>query len=217
MKFFIVTYTGKPLGESGENCGTEYTFESACIVCGTGAKIHGHLKTKKISKIKKGLFQTVDGDNLISENLYSKLRKKKIQIDNLNKVIDSQNNKLPFYHLYSNYCFPKAIVTKGLLVENQCQTCKRNGYFNSIIIGNLERGIPTKVIPLKMVYGKLNLVFLNQSDFFNSWEHMGLSNRNPSGNTVIRYARPLLIVSERFKIALEEENIDNVKFDAITI
>ncbi len=217
MEYFVITYTGKPIGESGESCSTEYILDEACETCGTGAKLSGSLKTKKLNKTKKNFFQTVDGDYLISEELHIKLVEKGIKIGYLDKVVDFKNNQLTFYHLYTELSFPKTTNFSGLIIDSQCETCKRNGYFNDVIIGDLEKNIPTKIIPLELNYSDLNLDLKKQSDFFNSWEHMGLSNREAKGNLVVRYARPMLIVSERLKIVLEEERLENLKFDVIKI
>jgi hypothetical protein len=216
MNYFVVTYTGKPIGESGESCSTDYILDGACKSCGTGAKLSGFLKTKKLNRVKKDFFQTVDGDYLISAKLNTKLVEKGFRIGNLNKVVDSKKNELSFYHLYTELDFPKTTNFNGLIIEGQCETCQRNGYFNDVEIGNLENNIPTRVIPIELIYSDLKLDFKNQSDIFNSWEHMGMSNREATGNLVIRYARPLLIVSEQLKFVLEEW-LSNLKFDPIKI
>ena len=81
MKFFVITYSGGTPGESGEPCGTEYTFENACEVCGTGAELLNSLKVKGILKTKKEFFSTLDGDYIISKTLYSSIRDKFQDLD----------------------------------------------------------------------------------------------------------------------------------------
>lgn len=215
MKYYIITYTGKPIGESGEICDTNYNLERACKTCGTGATIIGSLRTKRLGSVKKNFFQTIDGDTLISEKLYKIFNKKCVKIGGLKKVLDINGNELPFYHLYTDFFLPKATMKMGLILENQCKTCERNGFFNDVIIGNLEKNIDTIVAPIMLTYTNLKFDFLNQSDIFNTWEHMGLSCLETKGRNERRFARPLLIVSERLRSLMVEEKIGGIKYEDV--
>jgi len=217
MKYFIIGYNKAPIGESGESCNSKYDFQNACTVCGTGAELIGKLRTKGLSKVTNDFFVTLDSDYIISENLYDKLVNKKIKIGNLLNVLDYKNNNLPFYHLYTNIYFPIAIKKSGLIIEDQCPICKRNGYFNKVIIGDIEKKIPTQIFPIDLHYSLSDMDFLNHSDIFFTWECMGLSNKVVQGNKVERYARPLLIVSEKIKNAFEEYKVKGVVFEPIII
>lgn len=217
MRFFILQYTGKPIGESGESCKSKYNFSYACKTCGTGARLEGRLHAKGIKKVNKDFFQTLDGDNIISENLYKDLIKKKINVGTLENLIDYRNRKLQFLNLHTELYFPKAVKNKGLIVENQCPDCNKNGFFNDIIVGDIEKKIATKISPLELTYINVSEGFLNQSDIFNTWEHMGLSNLKADGKFVVRFARPLLIVSEKFKALFENKKIKEIRFLEIKI
>src|SRR5690606_36175901 len=118
MKYFIYSYIDKPLAESGENCGTMYNLDEACPICGTGAQIKDRLMVRGFMKIKKDIFQTIDGDNIISEKLYLKLTKANIDIGNLNRVVDLSFGELPYFHLTSLFFLPKASIFKGLITED---------------------------------------------------------------------------------------------------
>lgn len=217
MDFFVLRYVNRPIGESGESCNSKYDFKDACQICGTGARLIGQLRTKTLSNVKKHFFGTLDGDYLISTMLYDKLVHAGIKLGDLKKVVDSRNNDLPLFHLYSDYYFPKAISHDGLIKEKQCPVCKRNGYFDKAIIGDIKKNIPTQLFSSALFYSKIEDEFLSQSDVFFSWECMGLSNLTEHGNLIIRYARPLLIVSENFKKSFFENDIKNIEFEAITI
>jgi hypothetical protein len=217
MNYFVLTYTGKPIGESGECCGTKYDFTHACKVCGTGAKVKGNLKTKKIKNVKKDFFQTLDGDNIISEKLYHLIKENDIKIDNHKNVVDCRNNTLPYYHFFTDYYLPKAQETKGLIKENECPYCKQNGFFNDIVIGNIENNYSTKICPVILIYLEDNLKILEKSDLINTWEHMGLSNKNKENNLIIRYARPLQIISEKLKKTFIHLKVKDLKFEKIEI
>jgi len=215
MKYFILNYIKGALGESGECCKNNYDFENACEVCGTGAKLIGKLRTKGLSKIKKDFFETLDGDIIISKRLYEELVKEKIRLNDIKNIVDFKNRDLPFFHLSSLLTLPPVTEKEGLVTEGQCSSCKRNGYFNKAIIGNKERNIPTQVFTIGLHYSKINANFLELGDFFHTWECIGLSNRIAYGNYVIRYARPLLIVNERLKTALQKLKISGLDFEQI--
>lgn len=217
MNYYIIGYNKAPIGESGESCNSKYDFQNACSVCGTGAELVGKLHTKGLTKVKNDFFITLDTDYIISENLYNKLVNRKIKLGILQNVLDLKNNSLPFYHLNTNIYFPKSNKKNGLIIEDQCGICKRNGHFNKVIIGDIEKKIPTEIYPIDLQYSISDLSFLNNSEIFYTWECMGLSNKEVLENNVERYARPLLIVSENIKSAFEEFKLKGVVFEPILI
>jgi len=218
MKYFVIIYTAKPKGESGETCISTYNLDNACKRCGTGARLIDNLISKGLSSIKTHFFATLSGDFLISNELYKFLIDKGIKLKSLKKVVDSKRKETTFYHLYTEISFPKSLPSsEGLVTERQCQVCKRNGYFNDVKIGDYKKGIPTVIVPLKLIYQGINKDFLESSERFNTWEHFGLSNLKAEGMKVVRYARPMLIVSERIKLAFEEYKVKDAKFAEIIL
>ena len=218
MKYYVIEYHAKPKGESGESCKSIYNLEDACKNCGTGAKLLGNLTSKGLTKINTDFFQTLDWDFLISEQLYKFLRSKGVQITNLKKVLDSKKNELQFYHLYTEATFPRSLPSsEGLVTERQCPVCKSNGYFADAKIGDATKGISTVIAPLRLKYQGISKEFLASSELFNTWEHLGLSNIKAEGTKVIRYARPMLIVSESIKHAFEEYGVKNAVFEEVLI
>lgn len=217
-KYYILEFRFNYVGDSGEEVYNNYDIKSACQNCGTGAILTGKLYVKGISKTKKEIFYTLAGDTIITESLYHTLLLNNIKLGVLQKVIDKRGIILPFYHLYTKLSFPKSLPkSKGLIIEDQCTICKQNGYFNDAIIGDLEKNIPTYIVPLELYYDKIDEDFLSKSDFFNTWEHMGLSNIKAEGNKVVGYARPMLIISEKFKLVLEDLKIKGLEFSEIKI
>ncbi len=215
MGYFILTYINKSIGKSGENCGTNYDLPPACAVCGTFAQVTGNLKVKFPKIISKDLFQTIDGDYIISEMLYQQAEFKNINMEGLKKTMDDNGDILPYYHLRGIKSLPQAKLTKGLLIENQCSTCKRNGYFNELIMGKIENGRPTVVKPVKLTYNDQVFIDMQDYDILNTWEHMGLSNLVNNGNMKIRYARPLLVVSQKLKNFLEQYGLQDLIFEPL--
>lgn len=218
MKFYVIDYVAKSKGESGESCKSTYDLNGSCEHCGTPLKLIAPLITKGLSKINCDFFATLDGDFLISEVLYRLLSDKGVRVQGLRKVVDSRKREIPYYHLYAKLNFPKSLLTsEGLVTERQCPVCKRNGYFCDAKIGDHKKGIPTVITPLKLMYKGINQDFLGSSDLFHTWEHLGISNLKAEGIKVIRYARPMLIVSERIKIAFEEYGVKDAKFEEVII
>jgi hypothetical protein len=217
MKYFLLEYNAKPVGESGESCRTVYNLEDACKNCGTGAKTVRNLVTKGLTKVDKDFFQTLDWDFIISEALYKFMLSRSLQI-RLDRVLDIKKNELQFYHLYTEANFPKSLPSsEGLITERQCTVCRRNGYFVDAKIGDITKGIPTVITPLRLKYKGLDYEFLKSSELFNTWEHFGVSNISAEGTNVIRYARPWLIVSERMKKYFEEFGVENAVFEEVII
>jgi hypothetical protein len=218
MKFYLIDYIEKPKGYSGERCNSTYDLSEACRNCGTGAKLIGNLITKGITAVKLHFFATISDDFLISEELYKFLLSNDIEISNLKKVLDSRKNELPFYFFYAETNFPRFLPSsEGLIIERQCPACKRNGYFSDAKIGDVKKGIPTVITPLRLKYQGISKEFLASSELFNTWEHLGLSNLKAEGTKVIRYARPMLIVSERIKKTFEEYGVKNAVFEEVLI
>jgi hypothetical protein len=218
MKYYVLTSKSASKGESGESVGSQYDLRGACKNCGTGAGLLGALHSKGLRDVKSDLFYTLDGDLLISKNLYSNFLNEGVVLNQIVEVFENGEVQLPFYHIDPKISFPKrSQQSQGLKVESQCPICKQNGYFNDVVMGDLEKGIPTHVKPLEFHYEGIDENLLKQSDIFHTWEHMGLSNLKAEGNKVIRYARPLLIVSEKFKRVIESFKIKKIFFSEIIL
>jgi len=211
MDYYIFSYLSKPTGESGETYGTIYDIKGACNSCGTGAKVKDVLKVK-LKQTNKDLFETVDGDFLLSQALYDRIIEASLDLEPLTKVSSQKEKDLPYYHLKTGRILPPATIISGLKIEGQCPFCMRDGYFHDVIIGDPEKDIPTEAVPLIIKYPKGTMDDYGLSDFFFSWECLGLSGKYNNG---IRYARPLLIVSEKLKLVLENADIKDVEFSKV--
>ncbi len=217
MKYYIISYKKRPLGESGESCKSDYDLSNACADCGTGAKLTGNIRVKGFSNIKKNFFETLDGDYIISAKLYNLIQENFIDFE-LRQVIDSKNNYLDFYHFKGDAILPRFKKgSSGFVIEGQCQTCKRNGYFTDAEIGNLEKNIPTVIHPYTLRYDKLDFENYKSDLILNTWECFGLSNRVATEKYEIRYARPLTIVNERIKDLFERKKLKDIEYEQIVI
>lgn len=216
MEFYILTISSKPTGESGESCASKYALSTACPNCGTGALLEGNLITKRLKNIKS-FKETLDGDKIISEAVFTAMNMNGIKLAApLKNIVDTRGNALPSYHLTSTIYLPAAYESEGLIIEDQCPICKRNGYFNKILLGDLGKKTPTKVFPVGLKYQKRDACLLNECELINTYECMGLSSKGTAGG-IIRYARPLQLVSSRIKELFESFDSKNLKFEKIEI
>jgi hypothetical protein len=218
MKFYILEFNSAHKGDSGEEIKNNYDLTNACKNCGTGAQLNGPLFTNGLKNVTSDIFYTLAWDIIISEKLYQKLNNNGVEIGKLKKVVDKKNIFLNFYHLDSQFSFPKSLsISTGFTLEGQCPICKKNGYFNEVKIGNPDLGVPTIITPIKLYYGKIEKDFLLKSDIFKTWEHTGLSNLKKEGNKVVRYARPMYIISEKLVQLLLSLKIKGLEFNQIFI
>lgn len=215
MRFYLVTYQARPIGISGEPCGTTFNFTDACEVCGTGARVYDKLAIKNLGKSTPDFFQTLTDDFILSDKLYIAYKNEDMNPKLLKRVINIRKEELPFYHIMNETHLPKAKKINGLIVEDQCSVCKRNGYFNDIIMGDFSKGKPSKALPVQFYYSQNDFLTIGEADVTFSWECIGLSNRNLTEKKSIRYARPILVVSERFKLFLEKHKINKLKFEIV--
>lgn len=216
MDFFTITCLGARKGNSGESCKSNYDLNSACKRCGTGARLLPPLHVAGIGKVKEDLFATLDGDIIISEGLHSKLHSANIKIEDCLPVVDRFLKPLPFYHLTSRLTFPRSLDTsEGFEIEDQCPECRRDGFYNKVTLGALSNEVSTFVSPLILRYGFIPERFLAQSDVFCSWECLGSSNLSVVGNKAVRFARPIIIVSEKFRTVLQNIKQKKISFDRV--
>lgn len=214
MNYYILSYRGGKHGESGEPCGTEYSFDNACHACGAGAEVKGSLKVRGIAKAKNDLFETKNNDVLISKSLYERVKIKLAEFE-LAQVVDTRNQPLDFYHLFTNKTLPKFKKSStGYVTEGQCSFCHRDGYFNDVTVGDALVGTPAIVKPVILRYEYEDVNKLSNALILKSWECVGLSNKVKHGNRVIGFARPwMLVVREVLKGMLEDERIRHIHFE----
>lgn len=212
MKYFILCYREAPVGDSHDSK-LEYDFTNACHECGTGARLVGNLKLIGINKLKKDFFETYMGDYVLSERLLNFLKTKNIISEELKNVCNSKNMEQPYYHLYTNVTLPPAIKKEGLATDDQCPICKRNGFFSKLSKQNGK----TTVLPSGIVYSTSQISKMGSHHFFLTWECFGYSNPVAHGNNEVGFARPLIVVSECFKNAIEDFKVKGVEFKLIEV
>jgi len=101
--------------------------------------------------------------------------------------------------------------------ENQGHDCKRNGYFNHAVIGDIKKNIPTIISPLNFIYKKCDFESIANSMVIKTWECAGLSNKIAKDNIVNRYARPWIIINQQIRDLFEQEKISNIEYETVLI
>lgn len=198
MNYYLLDYRGALIGKSGESIGSEYTLTNACSECGTGAKYIGNFKFKSDSK-NKNFYVTLDGDYIISDEIYNALLQADCKIE-FAETETKRGEKLPYWHMTSEVEFPSVDFSPSLRVEPlwQCPVCKKNGWIGS----NLRENGKTHILPFLFSYKEVSQQLLNKSDVFVTWECFGKSSIKVEGIFGIGFARPILIVSEKVKNVL---------------
>jgi hypothetical protein len=136
-----------------------------------------------------------------------------LKLGDLKNVIDAKNTLLPYYHLNNTLILPEAISKNGLVIEEQCPICKRNGYYYKLTkVNDRNTSIPTGI-----TYSSKQIDNMENYDFFFTWECFGLSYLVASSSNIVGFARPLLIVSEKFKNILEKLKVKGLEFEPVTV
>lgn len=222
MKFYLLFNTVKETGYSGEGAGGQYNMETGCKNCGTACKLIGNLPINAV-KLKRDFIQTLDRDYLISDKLFSALNSVDVKIGRLLHILNSKSREeLPYYHFNPQFTFPEMLPeSEGIKTDDQCPVCKRNGFYDYRIYPKDDNGEiiveQIKDVPRKYIYNIPDKTILEKSDIFFTWEHFGPSNLIASGNKVVGFARPRLIVSERVKSVFEKCSVKNTLFEEIFI
>ncbi len=217
MKYYILHYYYvAPKGDSGETLGQVLDLSNACPTCGTGTKLVGGLLVTGLNNVKKDFFATEAQDYLISKKLYDIFQNANILFET-SQVVNKKGEFLDFYHLKSNYTFPKMLPqSKGFKIGllNQCKNCKRDNYLGDLVWDSKKKA--NMIVPFQLSFEVEDKRFLDQSDIFQTWEYWGKSTMKfLRGNPM--FGRPSLIVNERIKQIFEEQKIKNAFFDEVII
>ncbi len=188
---------------SGPAAGTQYDLGAACSVCGTGARQIGPLGVKAKRALEKlDIFLTLDRDVLLSARVGQELQRESAKA--LGSVTDANGRPLPVLQLLAQDTLPRfSSRTTGVLREDPCPSCDRNGHFGDV--GQ----------PYRLVYeGVPEAIWEN--DVVATWECFGVSAlRSPFSDSVI--ALPVHVISRRFFDMLHGAGVRPIEFQPIEI
>ena len=187
----------------GPRFGTKYDLSASCSNCGSGAIPLGprFLKLKRIPK--RQIFQTLDGEILVSDDVASALRTVGTRF--LAEVHDvSSGESLPFWELRSEQTLPSfSEATTGFEKERSCLNCSRDGYFE----------IPH--VPLRLTFSN-RVLNLPDMHVVSTYERFGNSKlRTPFEQSV--FARPLFLVSDEIRSVMNDMHLKDVFFEDVSI
>jgi hypothetical protein len=126
--------TRDPKGFGGPTYDTTYDLASACLKCGTGAIQTSSLILKRSEIPPKGdIFRSFDGDILISEKLSGVIKENRVSGIELRKTLSHKDEMaLPWLQINAQKEMPPmASTTTGIIRENPCNECNRDGYFHA--------------------------------------------------------------------------------------
>jgi hypothetical protein len=122
-----------PKGFGGPKHGTRFDMRSACGRCGTGATQASPLMVRAAELPKTGdVVQTLDNDLLIPHRVVDVLRGSQVAGIELRPIMCVDGGKVdPWVQLIATTALPPMAETAdGIVVENQCPACRRDGYFH---------------------------------------------------------------------------------------
>ena len=174
-------------------------MKNACPQCGAGAvRIDPLFITP--SMCKEGVAQTYKGQILVSQRIYDRLSA--LGVNGLRQPISKPTREpISFWNLAPTATLPAwSRQSQGFCTSESappCSECRRDGFFN----------VPNGT--LNLVYGHSPTRLFCEHDVLATWEHFGNSRlRSPFEKSI--FAAQRLIVSDRVKVALENER--GVKF-----
>lgn len=190
----------------GPSQGNKYSFDTACPRCGTGAVRLGALILPSFKPPKRSVFQTLDREVLVTEDVAAELRTAGLRC--LGPVIGKKDGKpLPVAELVPEGALPPfSEGTTGYersRLDPPCPACNRDAYF----------GVPK--VTLRLCYRNLDPSLL-EKDVLSTYERFGLSAlRSPFEDSV--FASPLYVVSARVVEALKQAKASGFEVEPVLV
>jgi hypothetical protein len=186
----------------GPSFGTSYDLTNSCPVCGTGAIPVGPRLLRLKRPPSLDIFQTLDGEILVSNALAERLRA--VANGVLFEVRDATSREvLPFLEIRAQALLPPfAPSTEGFERERPCNICQRDGYFEIPNVG------------LHLVFPPLDQA-AKLANVLATYERFGNSKlRTPFADSVL--ARPLFLFSSALADVLRTSTVSGVSFEAVS-
>jgi hypothetical protein len=191
----------------GPQYGTAYDLAKGCPQCGTGAVQISPLRLNPSEIPKKGvIFQTFDDERLVSPGLARVLSEAQITGLELRRAHSYTGlANLPWAQLIAPTELPlMASSSKGILREDPCPLCGRDGYFNDAYT------------PTEIEYDNDQVVLDALPDVVHTYEHFGNSRlRTPFNES--HFAQPLLLVKPKVLKVFQQKKVRGVEFVPINL
>lgn len=205
----LEVYSVRPAdkGSVGPKYGTEYDMSHACPLCGTGAIQTSPLYLNPSEIPRKGaIFQTYDHEKLVSLEVANALKSAGVTGLELRPAKSYKAPvELPWVQLLAHEQLPPmSPASKGILRENPCPLCGRDGYFGSAHE------------PMEIEYNADQVAIDSLPDVVHTYEYFGKSRLEvPFTNSY--FARPLLLVKPKVFKVLRQQKVRGVEFVPVSI
>ena len=202
----VLEVSRAPKGLGGPASGTIFDFSTGCPRCGTGATQVSPLRlrpsdVKKASKTK--IMETLSAEILVDEGVSHVLQQAQVSGLELREAVSPGGDPLGWYQLIPHKELPPfASDSQGILVENSCESCHQDGFFNSA------------TEPPEIMYRGIDIS--NQAEVARTWEHFGNS-RLVEPIEQSRLARPLILIKPRVARLFESAGVRGVNFIPVQV
>jgi rRNA maturation protein Nop10 len=194
-------------GSLGPKYGTEYDLSQACPLCGTGAVQISPLRLNPSEIPRKGaIFQTFDHEKLVSPELAQVITNAGVTGLTLRTAQSYRDGTdLPWVQLVSSVELPPmSSESKGIIRDDICPHCGRNGYFNSAHE------------PTEIKYSSTQVVLDELPDVVHTYEYFGYSKiRVPFKTSYL--AHPLLLVKPKVFKLFRQQKVRGLEFVPVDI
>lgn len=191
-----------PRGFGGPTYSTEYDLSDACPRCGSGARQVSPLRLRASEIPQRGqIFQTLSGELLVSPALGSTLEEAEISGLELRETQAAGSlTPLPWLQVFPQLELPRmAPVSKGILRDNPCPECDRDGHFHS--------GFQ----PVEIFYDARTVEVEALPDIVHTYERFGNSVlRQPRSDS--NFGPPLVLAKPKFFQVFRSNRVRGVQF-----
>lgn len=202
-----IRVTLDPVADGGQSSGTKYDVSPACPKCGSGARQISplFLKSGDLSE-KSKVAATEDGKILFQEATAKKLIEGGFPQDSLGEVRDAEDNEtLPWRQLRALAELPPMLPeTQGIVKEDGCPKCGRDGYFHDV-----RR-------PIEIRYDISEADLKNLPAVVETWERFGYSHLSDRSEESA-FASPLLIIKQEIYRLFQRLKIKGLEFIPIRL
>jgi len=195
-----------PRGLGGPAHGTEYDLSAACPCCGTGAVQVSPLVVRRSDVPGRGgVVETAHGEIVVSVETAEAFRDVSgVELRPL-RAVRSREELFWLQVIAETELPPWSGGTTGGARERPCQTCGRDGYFDS-----LEQ-------PLRLAYDAREVDPGSLPDVVRTYECFGNSVLRRESPSDSRFAQPLTLVKPRVRDRLIRAGARNLAFEPVMV
>lgn len=195
-------------GDGGPRDGTQFDWSIGCPRCGSGAVQTSDLFLKRSEVPKQGaIFRTVAGQTVVSPTVAHSLSQAGLQGFKLREVRSARDGApLPWLQIIIESNLPPLHAsTSGVIRDEACPRCNRNGYFHT----NKE--------PFQMRYSSSTVKVEDAPDVLHTWEWFGYSSLSDPITDSRFTAAPILVVKPEVYLLFKNLKVQAVRFEPVEL